>query len=415
MYFNGNATAQTLPDASAWQMWATAWVNGGSSGTTPDATNSHITINTAGAFNVSVACEVDNSGLASSNIEMALYVNNSIVAASLIGRQFTGNSGYSTLATLVPHVFAANDVLDVRFRDTTGSRQMVVVSMQLGVAAIQGAQGLTGSTGPTGPTGATGPTGSTGPTGPAGATGPTGSTGATGPTGATGGTGPTGATGPGYGANAWTYSWATADGDPTTLGWTAQGTVGLTVASTTQAGVACYSLTPSSSSGTAYLKYSTTAAAGNWTLYLRAYMPVASTAAMHGFAYSPDATQSGSKRYQYGLTATSIGIWNGTGLSSIVATPDLTGRWVDITIQNYVTATGVANAWQVITIGNTVVYNALAPQSLGATSAAAGDILVGRLATGTSVSVIYLANVAFKSGINEAPPAFNFKSETWPL
>lgn len=217
-------------------------------------------------------------------------------------------------------------------------------------------------------------------------------------------------------ADSWTYSWVAADGDPTGLGWSSSGSVAITVASTTQGGVACYSLTPSASSGTAFIKKSTTASAGNWELRLKVYLPVsASTNQNFGFTYSPDATVTGTKRYQYMLTATGIQSWTGAAMASLVTVPDLTGRWLDVTVRNYVSTTGLANAWQQIWVGGVLVYNAQGPTTLGAASVAAGDITVGRLTAGTTQSVIYIAAVLFKDGVNQLTPAETFRSSTWPL
>lgn len=219
-----------------------------------------------------------------------------------------------------------------------------------------------------------------------------------------------------YPADSWDFEWTTATGDPTSNGWTQGGTVNTVVASTTQASVACYSLTPPTDSGTAFLKYASTAAAGNWELRLKAYFPVSSsTNDNHGFLYNPDTTQTGTKRYQYMFTATAPQYWTGAAMSSLVTTPDLTGRWIDITIRTYVTGTGLANTWQELWVGRNLMWSGMSPTSLGATTTA-GDIAVGRLTTGTVQDVIYIAAIRLKhSGVNAAPPSYTFRSETWPL
>lgn len=224
-----------------------------------------------------------------------------------------------------------------------------------------------------------------------------------------------------YPADSWTYQWTTATGDPLTNGWSNAGVQNITTASTTHGspGVACYSLTPPSASGTAIIKYNTTAATGNWELRMKIYLPVsASTNQNFGFAYSPDTTQSASKRYQYMFTSSTsatIAYWNGSAMATAVTVPDLTGRWVDITIRTYVTGTGLSNTWQEIWVGKNLMWQGMSPTSLGAASTAAGDILLGRLTTGTNTSVIYIAEVSFKNGINIAPPSYTFLNSTWPL
>lgn len=222
-----------------------------------------------------------------------------------------------------------------------------------------------------------------------------------------------------YPADSWTYQWVTGTGDPLSNGWAQAGTVNVTTASATQAGVGCFSLTPGGTSGTSSIKYSTTAATGNWELRLKIYMPASSgTTNNFGFVYNPDTTQSGSKRFQYmftSSTSSSITYWTGSAMGTLVTTPSLTGRWVDITVRTYVTSTGLANTWQELWVGKTLVWYGMAPSSLGATSPAAGDIVIGRMTASTTVSVIYIAEVSFKDGINTAPVSHTFAGTTWPL
>jgi hypothetical protein len=102
-------------------------------------------------------------------------------------------------------------------------------------------------------------------------------------------------------------------------------------------------------------------------------------------------------------------------MGTLVTVPDLTARWIDITVRTYVTGVGLANTWLEVWVGKVLVFSGMSPTSLGATSPAAGDIVIGRMTAGTPVSVIYLADVSFKDGINVAPPSHTFSSATWPL
>lgn len=219
-----------------------------------------------------------------------------------------------------------------------------------------------------------------------------------------------------YAADSWDFSWVTANGDLLSNGWVQGGTQNETTASTTVDGVNCYSLTPSSTSGTAYLKHANTAATGAWELRVKIYLPVSSgTTDNHGVAYNPDTTQSGTKRYQYMASATGIQTWTGSAMATIATTPDLTGRWLDLTVRTYVTSTGLANTWQEVWAGRSLIWSGMSPTALGATTSA-GDLNLGRLTVGTVQDVIYIAAIQLRwSGVNQAPPFYTFRAQTYPL
>jgi hypothetical protein len=221
-----------------------------------------------------------------------------------------------------------------------------------------------------------------------------------------------------YAAESWTNRWKTADGDPTSNGWTQGGSVNMTIASTTQGGVSCYSLTPGGSSGSSYIQATWTAASSSYELYLKVWLPAstlgASTDRM-SISYSPDATASGSKRIELGLSATGFGLFDGTNLTSRATIPDATGQWADILIQVTQSTNGAANTWLRVFIGRVLVYNALAP-TLGATAGAgAGTVYIGRINAGTQTDVFYIADMAMRTAWNEAPADYRFRSAAWPL
>lgn len=221
-----------------------------------------------------------------------------------------------------------------------------------------------------------------------------------------------------YAAETWTNRWQTSDGDPTSAGWTQAGTQNMTITSTTQAGVACYSLTPSGSSGTSYIQTTWTAATGSYELYFKVWLPASTMGAATKrlcISYSPDATASGSKRLELGLSATAFGLFDGTNLTSRATIPDATGQWADVLIQVTQSTNGAGNTWLKIHIGRVLIYNALAP-TLGATAGAgAGTIYIGRINTGTQTDVFYIADLAMRTAWNEAPADYRFKSAAWPL
>lgn len=221
-----------------------------------------------------------------------------------------------------------------------------------------------------------------------------------------------------YAAESWTDRWRTADGDPTSNGWTQAGTQNMTIASTTQGGVSCYSLTPSGSSGTSYIQKTWTAATGSYELYFKVWLPASTLGAYTqrmSISYSPDATASGSKRIELGLGTTGFGLFDGTNLTSRATIPDTTAQWVDILIQATQATNGAANTWLRIYIGRVLIYNALAPTLGGTAGAGAGTVYIGRINTGTQTGVFYIADMALKTSWNEAPAEYRFRSSAWPL
>jgi len=220
-----------------------------------------------------------------------------------------------------------------------------------------------------------------------------------------------------YAPETYTDRWKTADGSPTSNGWTQGGTVNMTIASTTQAGVSCYSLTPGGSSGASYIQKTWTAATGSYELYFRVWMPASTMGAATqrmSISYSPDATASGSKRIEFGLSATAFGLFDGTNLTSRATIPDATAQWTDILIQVTQATNGTANTWMRVYIGKVLVYNALAPTQGATAGAGAGTIYIGRINAGTQTGVFYIADMALRTVWNEAPAEYRFRSESWP-
>ena len=140
------------------------------------------------------------------------------------------------------------------------------------------------------------------------------------------------------------------------------------------------------------------------------------TAKVHGFAYSPDATTSGSKRWQFGVTTVGLSYWNAASWTALAGVADLTSKWMDISVRAFPAANGAGNTWLEVWIGAVLVYSATSPTSLGATKDLAGDILIGRLNTGTDVSPIYIASVQFLGTSTQVtPPSITFGGRAWPL
>lgn len=217
-------------------------------------------------------------------------------------------------------------------------------------------------------------------------------------------------------ADSWGYSWVTADGNPTSLGWSQVGTQTLTVASTTYLGESCYSLTPSGSSGTALIaKASGVVATGSWELRMRvAYPASVSTTARYCWWYCPDTTASGSKRFEFGVNTTGLTYWNATTTTQLATVGDMTAQWVDVTYRANKNATnGIAEYYVETWVGATRVGGQTFA-ALGATSVSAGDIILGRSNTGTNASVMYVSAIRVRSGLNETLPSVRFMASTWP-
>lgn len=220
-----------------------------------------------------------------------------------------------------------------------------------------------------------------------------------------------------YAAETWTNRWRASDGDPTSNGFSQAGTQDMTIASTTQDGVACYSLTPGASAGTSYIQASWTAANASWEMYAKVWIPDSSTTGPIRLciSYSPGTTASGSKRIELGLSATQLLIYNGTGLSSLVTIPDLTDKWIDLLVQCYQSADGAANSWWHISVGRLVVYSGPPGTLAGTAGAGAGTFYIGRISTGSQVTPFYVAELAIRTALNPAPVDYRFSQSTWPL
>lgn len=216
----------------------------------------------------------------------------------------------------------------------------------------------------------------------------------------------------------WTNRWRTSDGDPTSAGWTQAGTQNITIASTTQGGVACYSLTPPVASGSAYIQAAWTAATASWEMYAKVWIPDSATGSTQRLclSYSPAATASGSKRIEIGFSSTACLIFGGTNLASIVTVPDFTDQWIDLLVQCYQSADGAANSWWRISIGRLVIYSGPPPATLAGTAGAgAGTFYIGRISSSAQVTPFYVAEMAIRTALNAAPPEYRFGASTWPL
>lgn len=221
-----------------------------------------------------------------------------------------------------------------------------------------------------------------------------------------------------YAPESWTNRWQTSDGDPTSNGFSQAGSQNIVIASTTQLGVACYSLTPPAASGTAYIQAAWTAATASWEMYAKVWIPDAATGSTQRLciSYSPAATASGSKRIELGFSSTACLIFGGTNNAAIVTCPDFTDKWINLLVQCYQSADGSANSWWRISVGRLVIYSGPPPSSLAGTAGAgAGTFIIGRVSASAQVAPFYVAEMAIRTALNAAPPEYRFGTSTWPL
>lgn len=221
-----------------------------------------------------------------------------------------------------------------------------------------------------------------------------------------------------YAPESWTNRWRTADGSPTSSGFSQAGTQNMTIASTTQGGVSCYSLTPAAASGTSYLNVAWTAATASWEMYAKVWIPDSATGSTQRLciSYSPAAAGSGSKRIELGFSSTACLIFGGTNMAALVTCPDFTDQWIDLLVQCYQSADGSANSWWKISVGRLVIYSGPPPTSLAGTSGhGVGAFVIGRISASAQVTPFYIAELAIRTALNSAPPEYRFSTSTWPL
>jgi hypothetical protein len=219
-----------------------------------------------------------------------------------------------------------------------------------------------------------------------------------------------------YPPDSWDYEWNYADGDPLSAGWAQGSARSVTTAAVTTGLCAthnCYSITPSGTSGTSYLKYASTGASGSWELRMRVGIS-ATTAVNLGFGYNPEAAASGTKLPFYGLQTGGLAWWNGS-MSSMGSYGSFVGQLVDVTIRAYNSGDGTTYNWMETWIGPVLVDSRVASASWQAQTTA-GEIIIGRLAASTDAHVHYINRVQLKhSGVNAAPPSYTFRAQAYPL
>lgn len=212
-----------------------------------------------------------------------------------------------------------------------------------------------------------------------------------------------------YPADSWSHTWAPADGDPTSVGWTVYGTAGNpTIASASPDSVPAYSLTPHSGTGSSGIKKTFgSGATGSWEVRVLAWIPTANTSQ---WAWSYTSAANGSNElYVINPQGTTKPVALGsTDLAAPVA--DLCDRWVIWTLRVYYSK-DTAQSWA-LWAGS--VLMARGKSSVASAGVTAGEFTFGKLGASASVAPGYIGGVWIKdTGINEAPPEYTYRASTF--
>ena len=228
-----------------------------------------------------------------------------------------------------------------------------------------------------------------------------------------GGGTPTWTTASPYAADSWDVSWETADGDPTTLGWTLSNG---TSASATVDTVPCYEFTPNSTASS-YLQRTMTALDGNFEMRFWIRIPSEPATAVDG-DYNICSYYTGStlnKTLNLTVTSNGLGFVLGGTIPSITGFPinlgNLGQQWISVTLRVMTAGSGVtgsAAAWVGDVYAGTVQLISIST----ATASPNGLLRIGK-AGGTAGAdpAWQLAFVGFRSGFNDAPPTYTYRSK----
>tara|TARA_Y100000310_G_scaffold221989_1_gene223639 strand:- start:1317 stop:1862 length:546 start_codon:yes stop_codon:yes gene_type:complete len=120
-----NATATSLTTQSTWYQFVSFDTNGASEGVTPDHTNDHLTIATAGTYEISA--NVSFLGSSNSDFELAVYKNNGAsLVGNAIGKRAIGTGGdIGQFALSGLGALSATDTLELWVRCTDGASKEI--------------------------------------------------------------------------------------------------------------------------------------------------------------------------------------------------------------------------------------------------------------------------------------------------
>jgi hypothetical protein len=224
-------------------------------------------------------------------------------------------------------------------------------------------------------------------------------------------------------ADAWDFQWSTASGTPATLAnWTGSGNISAVTivgagafgaSAVTYEGVSCFEFTPTSASGQQELTIQPATPVDEWELRARVWMPgedATGSPMFIGALGKQVATTI--PQFLAGSSVTGACRQNGTAEEVKIETADIRQSWVTMTIRatrihSGATLTSVAQIVYSLYCGEFLVgsWNG---SNITAGSLAAGLIRLGRN-PGTNTRVMRIASLQWRSGNNQATPAYTFR------
>jgi len=136
-----NTTPITISASNTFYQVVTFDTNGPSKGATPDHTNDHITILTAGLYFISVSATVDSVSGAASKFHMAGYKNNgaTVLGAVHCHRNIAGGGGVSGVVSMSGLVdLAVNDTVEIWISNETNTQNYIIADITLSLFHIGG-------------------------------------------------------------------------------------------------------------------------------------------------------------------------------------------------------------------------------------------------------------------------------------
>lgn len=139
IYVKDNATTTTLNSTGGKVQITVFDTNGASNNCTPDHTNDHITVVTAGDYLVTISISLLNNAAQAHKVEMLLYKNNGDTAFNNIHahRTLTGGStdaGSASLSGII--TAAANDTIEL-WANTSAAADRAVTFEDITLTMIQ--------------------------------------------------------------------------------------------------------------------------------------------------------------------------------------------------------------------------------------------------------------------------------------
>jgi hypothetical protein len=224
-------------------------------------------------------------------------------------------------------------------------------------------------------------------------------------------------------ADAWTFQWSAAAGSPVTLAnYTGSANISAVAvvgagafggSAVTYEGVSCWEFTPTSASGQQELNIQPATPVDEWELRARVWMPGEDSTGSPMFIGALGKQVSTTiPQFLAGASSTGACRQNGTAEEVKIETADVRASWVTMTIRatrihSGATLTSVAQIVYSLYCGEFLVgsWNG---SNVTAGSSAAGLIRFGRN-PGTNTRVMRIASLQWRSGNNQATPAYTFR------